>query len=259
MKRNLLGLIFIGLLSSLIFTGCEQGIKADSVHAENAAATDTRIFLYGERHGVEIILEKEVELWEEYYNQGFRHLFIEMGASFAESLNICMKQQDNHLIDELHACLEGTLSFTKANHDFYVAVKKRCPETVWHGTDVDHQYDSIGQAYLDYLKSEGMENSDEYKYIEKNMEQAVHYYNDEKLYDVEAYRENCMVENFKYEFDKLPEGTKIMGIYGSAHTNKNGKNWETGKVPSMANQLEDYYQEKEGVGIFTRSIAKLKK
>ena len=39
------------------------------------------IYLYGETHGVEAILDKELELWNEYYyhNNGFRHLFIEFG------------------------------------------------------------------------------------------------------------------------------------------------------------------------------------
>lgn len=48
-----------------------------------------------------------------------------------------------------------------------------------------------------------------------------------------------MVENFIHEFDKL-SGENIMGIYGSAHTGLEAKNY-TNSVPCMANQLKEHY------------------
>jgi hypothetical protein len=40
-----------------------------------------------------------------------------------------------------------------------MAIKNNYPETIFHGTDVSHQYETIGQFYLDYLVTNGLENT----------------------------------------------------------------------------------------------------
>ncbi|MEY8395694.1 hypothetical protein AALB64_12880 [Lachnospiraceae bacterium 45-P1] len=47
------------------------------------------IFLYGEKHSVNDILEKEFELWSSYYqNEGMRNLFVELPYYTAEYMNL---------------------------------------------------------------------------------------------------------------------------------------------------------------------------
>ena len=50
---------------------------------------------------------------------------------------------------------EGTYASGAETLDFYRTVKEGCPETVFHGTDVGHQYDSTGARYRDYLEERG--------------------------------------------------------------------------------------------------------
>jgi PBP1b-binding outer membrane lipoprotein LpoB len=54
---------------------------ADKTEPVDKTATSSKptgqIYLYGEQHGVEKILDKELELWCDYYNKkNMRHLFI---------------------------------------------------------------------------------------------------------------------------------------------------------------------------------------
>lgn len=248
--------IIICSLLIISAAGCTS-LKYDDVHA---VCDERRIYLYGESHGQEIILQKEVELWETYYNlYGLRHLFLESSYAEVQFLNIWMKQEDNHILDQLHENHKGTMSYTQANYDFYIEIKKRCPETIFHGTDVCHQFDSTGESYILYLKEKGLTDTDEYRINMENIGQALKYYAEDADYDTDAYRENAMVENFIREFDSLPAGEKIMGIYGSLHTNPNGKSWKKGGVPSMANQLTEYYRKKENTEIFTCNISSLKR
>src|SRR5699024_10125990 len=107
------------------------------------------ITLYGEIHGNAAIKEYEAERWKECYDQGMRHLFVELPCYTAQWLNLWMDAEDDGILEQLHQDWEGTLSSGAETLDFYRTVKEQCPETVFHGTDVGHQYDSTGARYRD--------------------------------------------------------------------------------------------------------------
>lgn len=55
--------------------------------------------------------------------------------------------------------------------------------------------------YLEYLKSNNLEGSEQYLLAQEAIEQSRHYYG----HSDHVYRENMMVENFIREFDKLSD------------------------------------------------------
>lgn len=197
---------------------------------------DAKIYLYGENHGDDKILKKEYEIWKDFYdNEGMRHLFVEIPYYSVQYLNIWMKAEDDKILMELYEDIDGTLTHVPEVLEFYKSIKKNCPETIFHGTDVGHQYETTGERYLNNLESIGAVDSKEYKLAQKNIEQGKQYYQDEN----EVYRENAMTRNFIYQYDKISE-VNIMGIYGDAHTDPRNQNF-TKEVDSMAKQLKTYY------------------
>lgn len=196
-----------------------------------------QIFLYGEEHGVERILEKELQLWEGYYHEeGMRHLFVELPYYTAEFLNLWMQSESDEILNELYQDWNGTAMYSEEVKKFYQEIKASCPETVFHGTDVGHQYNTTGKRYLEYLKANGEEKSEKYRLAQETIEQGKYYY----VNSDSVYRENTMTENFRREFDKL-NGEDVMGIYGLAHTNLEAMDYLTHTVPCMANQLKEHY------------------
>lgn len=196
-----------------------------------------KIYLYGEEHSVENILEKEFELWSLYYQKdGMRDLFIELPYYTAEYMNIWMKSDSDDILDLLYQDWIGTAMYSQEVLDFYKRIKSECPETIFHGTDVGHQYDTTGKRFLEYLKYIGQQPSELYRLSQQNIEQGQYYYQ----YSDNIYRENTMVENFIREFESL-NGADVMGIYGSAHTNIEAMDYATNSVPCMANQLYKKY------------------
>ena len=197
-----------------------------------------QIFLYGEHHSVERILEEELQLWHTYYHeQGMRHLFVELPYYTAEFLNIWMQSDSDDILDQLYDDLQGTAGGTQETKVFYQRIKEEYPETIFHGTDVGHQYHTTGARYLTYLESVGQKDSEAYILTQEAIKQGKYYYrNTDNDY---AYRENMMVENFIREFDKLGS-ENIMGIYGAVHTYPDYFD-PTGTVSCMAAQLAEYY------------------
>lgn len=192
-----------------------------------------RIFLYGEEHGSAKIMEREAELWNRYYQEeGMRDLFVELPFYTAEFLNLWMREDGDETLDALYAEWEGTALHVEEVKDFYRQIKRECPETVFHGTDVGHQYETTGKRYLEYLESAGQESSEAYAKAQETMEQGRYYYR----HGDNPYRENAMTENFLRELRGL-EGKNVMGIYGSAHTNPEAMEYSEGTVPCMAGQL----------------------
>ena len=216
----------------------EESNKSEQSNIATPSKQSTgHIYLYGEVHGVDKIYEKEFELWNEYYqNQDMRHLFIEFPYYTAEYLNLWMQSDNNDILDELFIDFAGTASDTPTFKEFYEKIKEQCPETIFHGTDVGHQYDSTGARFLEYLESSNLENTDQYLLTQEAIEQGKYYYE----HSNEVYRENTMVENFIREFDKL-SNENIMGIYGGAHTGLEAMDFMTESVPCMANQLAKLY------------------
>ncbi len=228
------------LIVALLFSACSYTPSQGGISATPSPSilspSPGQIYLYGERHGVEKILDREFALWYEYYhNEGMRHLFIENAYYTAEFLNIWMQSDSDDILEELYRNWTGTKAHNPYTKPFFQKIKNECPETVFHGTDVGHQHQTIGKQFLKYLESNNMEGSEQYVLAQEAIEQGRYYYE----HSDEAYRENKMAENFIREYDGL-SGIKIMGIYGGAHTGLDAMDY-TGSVPCMANQLKAYY------------------
>lgn len=198
------------------------------------------IYLYGEQHSVDVILQRELELWSDYYAGGMRHLFVEYPYFFTAYLNEWMQADDDEILDQLFADIKGTLADSEEQKQFFLRIKQDCPETVFHGTDVGHQYDSTGDRFLSQLDAAGQRESEAYALAREAVVQGQEYYTTGD----EVYRENKMTENFIREYDALcADGpVDVMGIYGAAHTGLTSKDF-TGQVDCMAKQLAAYYGE----------------
>lgn len=209
--------------------------EADSVHSDDYTG---HIYLYGEQHGSKKITDKELELWRVYYDKGLRHLFLELPSYTAEYLTLWLKEKDDFILEEVFKDWTGTAFYNPYTFDFFIHIKEECPETVFHGTDVGHQYGTTGERFLCYLESRQQQNDPAYRRAQEIIQQGIVYYNDSNQKD-RLYRENMMVENFIYELKKV-RNADIMGIYGSAHTNVAALD-ATGSIPCMANQLKSLY------------------
>lgn len=230
-KRN--KLFCAALAALMLLTACSG--RAGSAPQKEAG----EIVLYGEAHGVEAILEKELELWKDcYHTKGMRHLFVELPYFTAAYLNLWMEQEDDAILTAVYGDWIGTSIHVPAVRDFYAAIKEQCPETVFHGTDVGHQYDTTGKRFLHNLEKNGQADTEPYRLTLEAIQQGKTYYQKQD----DAYRENAMVENFIREYDAL-EGESVMGIYGAAHTTLEGAAWGTEDTPTMASQLQGIYGE----------------
>lgn len=240
------------MLSALVTCSDSMALADTATPSEQFAEKSTgQIYLYGERHSVEKILEKELELWHEYYhNENMRHLFIEDSYYSAKFLNLWMQSDSDDILEELYKDWEGTPSHIPYVKEYYKKIKSECPETIFHGTDVGHQHDTTGQRFLKYLEENNLESSQQYLLAQEAIEQGKYFYE----HSDHVYRENKMVENFIREFDKL-KGENIMGIYGAAHTDFDDMDYITNSVPCMANQLKERY----GDAIYSEDLAWLGK
>lgn len=215
----------------------EVPAQSGSSSNEHGTQASRRIYLYGEKHGEEKILEKEADLWYGYYhNEGLRHLFIEMPYYTAELLNLWMKSENDEILDAVYDDWKGSAAHNPSIKAFYQRIKKECPETVFHGTDVGHQYHTTGERYLTYLQDNQMEDSVQYRNTLEAIGQGKYYYD----HADNPYRENKMAENFIREFESIG-GESVMGIYGGAHIGIEAMEYTTQSVPSMANQLYASY------------------
>lgn len=202
------------------------------------------IYLYGEYHANEHLLQKELALWKDCYARGVRYLFVELPYYTAQYLNLWMQAEDDTILLEVYEDWNGSLSYNELVLDFYRSIKADCPETIFIGTDIGHQYETTGARYEAYLRAEGQLTSEEYKRADACVIQGRSYYleSDPDKQD-DSYRENAMVQNFIAAVERLPAGTDIMGIYGAAHTDPTALSWD-GTVDSMAKQLAAYYGDK---------------
>lgn len=226
--------------------------KADADTTAHGSAYAGTIYLYGEQHGVKKITDKELELWRAYYAKGLRHLFLELPAYTAEYLNVWLKEKDNTILEEVFSDWKGAAFHNQHTFNFFMQIKERCPETVFHGTDVGHQYGTTGERFLRYLESKQQQKSRAYERAQHIIQQGITFYNG-NIPNAMAYRENMMVENFIDEVKQM-QHADIMGIYGSAHTNVTALD-TTGTVPCMANQLKSIY----GSNLNTEDLSSLAK
>lgn len=195
------------------------------------------IYLYGEIHGVAKIIDKEFELWSEYYhNEGMRHLFVELSYFTAEYLNLWMQSDNDDILEEIYDDWGGTAGHNPYTKAFYKKIKSECPETIFHGTDIGHQYNTSGSRFLSYLAANDLTGSEEYTLTIEAIKQGRTYYSNNN----DVYRENKMTENFIHEFERLGSES-VMGIYGAAHTGFDEMDYITQSIPCMANQLQKHY------------------
>lgn len=234
MKKIIASLLALFLLLTI---GACTASPVKSAPSASPSPASGDIYLFGEQHGIEIILNKELELWRDcYQNKNMRHLFIEHPYYTAEFLNLWMSSDSNDILNALYDDWADTFSHTPSVKAFYEKIKSDCPETIFHGTDIGHQYESTGARYLKYLEDNQQKDSPQYLAAQAVIEQGKHYI----VNSDDVYRENTMTENFIREFDAL-NGEDVMGIYGAAHTDLNAMDFMTGTVPCMANQLKAYY------------------
>lgn len=217
---------FAVVLALLMLAGCAGKPVQESPVATDEGIPAGQIYLYGEIHGIAAIEEYEAERWKECYERGMRHLFVELSHYTAQWLNLWMDAEDDEILEQLHQDWESTLSSGAETLDFYRTIKEQCPETVFHGTDVGHQYDSTGARYQDYLEERGLADTEDYRLTLEAIQQGKTFA--ERGSDI--YRENRMAENFIREFDAL-DGESVMGIYGAAHTDPDAHGGLRGNRP----------------------------
>lgn len=182
-----------------------------SVEKENA-----NIILYGEGHGMKEFYDVEFAAWKEFYEQeGMRDLFVELPYYTAEFLNLWMQEEDDAILEQLYGDMTGTASATTDYLDFFRNIKRECPDTVFYGTDVGHQYDTTGMRYLEYLDEHAPDEKVKYNLAVENILQGQEWYQRQEPVDW-AWREDKMIENFIRAYDSIGQ-KKIMGIYGGDH------------------------------------------
>ena len=249
--RTVAALVLVALLAA----GCTLTNPTASTTGAGTAEAPTapkveqgHIYLYGEmRHHDMSILEQELALWGGFYAQGVRDLFMEMPCYCAEYLNQWMRADSDAILDQLFRDWGEIHDDITNDLILFRQIKKDYPETVFHGTDVGHSYQTTGERFLADLRAAGGENTETYTLAQENMEQG-------KLYHakVEAdrpagtayastYRENCMTQNFIREYEKL-SGATVVGLFGAPHTNPESMNYY-GTVYSMARQLALRYKD----------------
>ncbi|WP_296579507.1 hypothetical protein [Ruminococcus sp.] len=193
------------------------------------------IILIGEEHGVKRYYNMEIEYWKDCYEKkGIRHLFLELPYYDGEFLNIWMQSDNDELLDKMLEEIQGTASDTPDYKEFFHTIKRYYPETIFHGTDIGHQYKTTGARYLEYISdmnSGDLTHSENQRIALENIEQAKTAYsvNSSEFY---ALREPYMISNFIREYDNIGQ-PKIMGIYGTYHTDLS--------VDRMAGALKEHY------------------
>ena len=116
---------------------------------------ERQILLCGESHDDPLCKARELALWQARYARGDRDLFLELGEPTAILLNRWMETGEEDFWDLVYRNWAGTLSQTPETENFYRALRETCPETVFHGIDLEHQYQSTGSFCLALLRKEG--------------------------------------------------------------------------------------------------------
>jgi len=221
-----------------LFAGCNNN-STDSNNIELEQSTG-QIFLYGERHGVAQIMDRQLEIWGEYYNNyNMRHLFVEFGFFTAEFLNLWMQSDNDDILYELFDDWAGTAFHIPHTLVFFRTIKNDFPETIFHGTDVGHQFNTVGKRFLQHLIDNNLQGTEQYLLTLESIEQGEHWQNTRDL----EFRITTKTENFIRAFDRLVD-QNVMGIYGSTHTNLGFINAHgLTNVPTMAERLRERYGE----------------
>jgi hypothetical protein len=217
-----------------LFSSCDHSVSKEPFEIGGNINTAT-IVLIGETHAVDWILDRQIEIWRHYYeNEGLRNLFIEVGYFAGLLKNQWMKSDNDDILDFMFYDLRGTLADNPVVKEYFKRIKREFPETIFHGVDVGHQYWSTGERFLSYLIENDLQGTEQYILTQEAIEQGKHFYETNSL----EYRVNMMAQNFIREFDNIGN-IKIMGIFGSSHTNFNRN--ISGNIPTMARLLRNHY------------------
>ena len=231
---------------------------APLITAAACVSIDTRIekstaqiFLYGEIHGVPRIMDRQLEIWRDYYhNRNMRHMFIEFGFFVAEYLNVWMQSDNDDILYELYNDWADIGEFIRYYIEFFRAIKREFPETVFHGIDVGFAHSTTGRRFLQYLQDNNMQGSERYLLTLEAIEQREHFL---RYLDFE-FRVTKMTENFIREFDRLGD-RNVMGIFGAFHTRLGLYSYsslELPAIPTMAQRLRERY----GVSLHTTDLSR---
>ena len=197
-----------------------------------------QIYLYGERHCNQKIMEKQLEIWHDFYhNDNLRCLFLEHCYFATEFFNMWMRSSGDDILEMLYEiALAPNFPYIK---DFFRTIKKNCPETIFCGTTP--AYPPIGEKYLQYLEDSNQIDSDKYCQAKKSMEKGKRLYAEYGGEWDDGYREANIVENFICKFEKL-NGESVMGIYGAMHIMLDPVEYFD-DVPCLGHQLKERYGE----------------
>ena len=231
MKKTLSAIVAFTLLAIVVFRAfyLSSHDNEDDVYPNE----DTKIELYGEAHGSKLYYDLEFELWEECYEKGERALFVELPYYSSEFLNIWMHDESDEILDEFFEDIQGTLTGNVYYYEFCHEIKEKCPETIFYGTDVGHQYETTGARFLAYLDENGMADSEQYRLASECIEQGKDYYlNDEAHTGKSPIREAYMISNFIDAYSRCGY-ENIMGIYGSYHTDLGNPDLMGGKIKAQ--------------------------
>ena len=232
MKNKIKTIIAFTVLAAVVLTGLI--LSARDKNTDVYPTADTKIRLYGEAHGAKVYYDIEYELWKGYYDDGCRALFAELPYYTAEYLNLWMKEDSDKILDQIFEDIQGTQSANAYYEEFLHKIKDNCPETVFYGTDVGHQYDVTGARYLEYLSENGQEDSENYRLAAACIQQGIEFHSeDTSRTGISPVRESYMVSNFIDAYARCGS-EQIMGIYGSYHTDQ-------ANPDVMAGMLREYY------------------
>lgn len=248
-KSRLTAILAFGII--IIIVAAALAMDALEPTTDVFPSESTMISLYGEAHGYKKCYDAEFEEWRKFYNEGCRNLFMELPYYSAELLNVWMHEDSDELLERWFEEIEGTLSGNEYYKEFFLEIKDSCPDTVFYGTDVGHQYDTTGARYLKYLEDNGLENSENYALAEECIRQGQEYTGDDTGHNgMSALRETYMVSNFIDAYTRCGGG-KVMGIYGSYHTDLENPNL-------MAGQLRAQYGDViSSIKVSTLALARL--
>ena len=206
-------------------------------------------YIFMGKNTVGKLTRKEFALWKDHYDdEDMRNLFLEVPNYVAGYLNLWMDEEDDQILE----ILRDQYKFSQGNKLKHYGkllrrIKKECPETVFHGTDIGDFNDTLGQSYLKLLdKDKDKTEIDRIKEVMDQGEKRDSYIKDYKekpedtrLTRIADYREQMLVENFIYEFDQLKD-KRIMGINGAYHVS-NPEKIKMGEAEIMGDQLKSRY------------------
>ncbi|MCL1997622.1 MAG: hypothetical protein FWG65_02535 [Turicibacter sp.] len=208
-----------------------------NIELQTAANVGTA-YLFGEIHGNELYLNVQLSLWRDFYNEGMRHMFVELPFFGAEWLNLWMQADDDDILDNFFASFRGTALDNPYSRNFLLAIKEEFPETIFHGTDIGHGYSTLGVAFLEYLRENGLAGSEQYELTLENIEQGRKFYGELNM--SHEFRVESMLQNFIRAFEELGESI-MSGFYGGAHVMFGYYHPNWGGGPTLATRLREIY------------------